>query len=79
MRNWFASNSPAIIALTSAVLVAAINNLFIGKKFKKLTSNHFHGLGAYLRILNGVLKRQKLIDDKELEELSQKANAIGTM
>jgi hypothetical protein len=79
MKNWLASNSPAIIALAGALIVAVINNLFIGKKFKKLTSNHFHGLGAYLRILNGVLKRKELIDDKELAELNQKAGDIGTM
>lgn len=79
MYNWFTVNSSALLALIGAVLVAFINNIFIGKKFKKLTSNHFHGLGGYLKILNGVLKRVSLIDDMELEELNQKADSIGTL
>jgi hypothetical protein len=69
----------ASIGLLGAVLVAIINNAFIGRKFKKLTTNHFHSLGGYLRLLNSVFKRVNIIDDKELEELNQQAAAIGTL
>jgi len=79
MMDWLVSNSPALIGLCAAVVVACINNLFIGHKFKKLTSNHFHGLGGYLRVINAVLLRSHLIEPKELEELNQKADEIGSL
>jgi len=79
MKNWFVTNSPALIGLTGAFLVALINNLFIDRKFSKLTSNHFHGLGGYLKVINSVLKRAGMVDEKELEELNQKADEIGSL